>query len=113
MRRALAAPRPAQRPDAFQPDVARSLAVLANCPDASGHREDAMAAAAEATATLCEPFQQHPAAFTRLMLTIIHKYLERCQKLGREPDMKLLAPVVAVFQALQVDGAKENTDQRS
>ena len=35
------------------------------------------------------------------MAPMIRQYAARCEKLGREPDMELLAPVVAVFRALQ------------
>jgi hypothetical protein len=96
----------AQRPDAFRPDLAISLAVLAICLDGIGRHEDAVAANAEAMATLSDAFRRHPAAFAGQVRHIVREYIERCEKLGREPDTELLAPVLAVFQALQADGGE-------
>ena len=34
-------------------------------------------------------------------LTIGRDYVRRCQKLGREPDMELLGPILEVLQRMQ------------
>lgn len=91
----------AQRPDVFIPDLARSLAVLANCRDGLGDGDAALEADREAIATLSVPFLQLPQAFAALMAAIAQQHIERCERLGRVPDMDLLTPIGEVFQNLQ------------
>ncbi len=91
----------AQRPDAFRPNLAISLMVLARCLDAVDRQEDGLASNAEAIATLSTLFQRVPAAFADLIGGMARDYLERCEKLGREPDEALLLPVIRVFETLQ------------
>ena len=97
LRRTLAA----QRPDAFRPDLATSLMVLAGVLDGLARAEEAVAANVEAIATLTDHFVRMPPAFAQSMGAMARDYLERCEKLDREPDMALLAPVLAVFGRMQ------------
>ena len=87
-----------QRPEAFRPDLATSLAVRANCLDALGRAADALATNVEAVTMLSEAFVEHPAAFGHRMAHIIRQYLERCERIGQQPDTELLGPVVAILQ---------------
>lgn len=82
----------AQRPDAFRPDLATSLAVRANCLEALDRCEDALAGNADAIATLSPAFVQHPAAFAHWMLPMIQQYERRCEHLNRKPDAALFGP---------------------
>jgi tetratricopeptide (TPR) repeat protein len=97
----------ARQPDAFGPDLARSLMVLSQCLDQSDCPDDGIAANSEAIATLSPMFQRVPTAFAQLIGSMARDYLERCKKLDREPDEALLAPVVAVFQALRTEQGEQ------
>ncbi|MGD0103440.1 MAG: tetratricopeptide repeat protein, partial [Rhodopila sp.] len=96
----------AQRPDAFRPDLATSLWVLADCLDALARQEEGLAANAEAIGFMAEPFARLPLAFADRMGGMAREYRDRCEKLGQEPDMVLLTPIVETFEQLQA--AQEN-----
>ena len=96
LRRTLAA----ARPDAFTPNLAGALAVLANCLEAVERASDALDANREAIAALRAPFLARPAAFAHWMAPMCRQYIERCEKLGREPDAELLGPIVEVLQQM-------------
>ena len=91
----------AARPDAFGPDLATSRWVLADRLDETGDQPGGLAANVEAIAVMAAPFRLLPAAHSRRMSGMVEEYVARCETLGREPDMNLLAPVLAVFQSLQ------------
>jgi hypothetical protein len=55
----------------------------------------------EAIETLSGAFTRLPQGHALLMGTIVGDYWERCEKLGQEPDMVLLAPIIAIFEQLQ------------
>jgi len=97
----------AQRPDAFRPDLAMSLWVLADCLDAVDRREDGLVANAEAIVTLTDLFRRSPAAFGHRIRGMVKEYVERCEKLEREPDMRVLGAEIEVFQALRSGGDAE------
>ena len=46
-------------------------------------------------------FLAQPEAFIHWMVPMRQQYLERCEKLGREPDQELLAPITEVLQRMQ------------
>jgi hypothetical protein len=98
---------PAARPDAFHPDLARSLWVLANRIDENSDPLSGLAANAEAIAILSAPFLRLPAAFAPRMVGMLQGYFERCDKLERQPDAHLLAPILAALQSLHKDEEKE------
>jgi tetratricopeptide (TPR) repeat protein len=91
----------AQRPDAFRPDLAMSLWVLADCLDAVDRRDEGLAANAEAITELSGLFQRHKRTFAGQIAGMAQEYLRRCETLGREPDEQLLAPVAAGLAELQ------------
>ena len=95
------------RPDAFLPNLARSLAVLATCLAALERHSDATQATSEAIGLLAPPFLQMPAAFAPLMGAIVRIYVETCEAALQPPDMELLAPVVEVFARLKKADSKE------
>jgi tetratricopeptide (TPR) repeat protein len=88
----------AQWLDPFQPHLAVSLAVQANCLDALNRTTEALTANIEAITALSEVFIEQPAAFGHWMVPMVKQYRERCERLGRSPDMALLGPVIAILQ---------------
>jgi hypothetical protein len=64
--------------------------VLADCLDAVGRHDEALAANEVAIENLSELFHQYPEAFDRRMESMTRAYLERCEKLGRSPDSRVL-----------------------
>lgn len=97
------------QPEAFQPDLAVSSAVLANCLEAMERPTEALRTSWEAIATLRKPFLALPSAFTHQMVPILLQYFARTQKLGVEPDRKLLGPILAVLAPDSSDG--DDTDE--
>jgi len=96
----------AARPDAFTPDLARSLWVLGDLLAEAGHSEQALSTLREGVARLTPAFAALPAAYSDLMIGIVRSYVSQCDALGCEPDMVLLAPVLAVFKRLQSEGSE-------
>ncbi len=84
----------ATRRDAFRPYLARSLSVMADCLENVGRDEEAIHAGEQAVATLSPYFVARPAAFLDLMRAMVRDYVRRCEKAGREPDTKLLEPIL-------------------
>ncbi len=84
----------ATRRDAFRPYLARSLSVMADCLENVGRDEEAIYAGEQAVATLSPYFVARPAAFLGLMRAMVRDYVRRCGKAGREPDTKLLEPIL-------------------
>jgi tetratricopeptide (TPR) repeat protein len=91
----------AARPDAFRPDLAGSLGNLGNILTEFGQFDEALAARREAVATLAPYFLRWPARHARWMRVLARQYLESCEKLGVEPDVALLTPIVEAVQKLQ------------
>ncbi len=54
-------------------------------------------------------FLRHPQAVIHWMAPMCQQYVERCQKLGVEPDAALLGPIVEVFERLK---SRETADRR-
>jgi Tetratricopeptide repeat len=90
----------AQRLDAFRPNLAISLAVRANCLEDLGRATDALEGIGEAIAILFPAFVEHGAAFHHRMVSMVERYRGRCERLGRKPDMELLAPVLTALREL-------------
>jgi hypothetical protein len=101
------------RPDAFLPDLARSLSVMADCFEGLEETEQALSANHEAVEILSPYFLAHPQAFASLMDWIVQGYLRRCESAGQQPDVDLVMPIVEVFQALseQQDTNSAGRDQ--
>jgi len=91
----------AARPDAFRPYLATSLSVMADCLEGVERLEEANHADAEAVAVLSPYSIAEPRAFAGRLAPIVLCYLQRCEKLGRAPDMELVGPILAVFKKLQ------------
>ncbi len=61
---------------------------------------------------LCRPFfLAHPPAFAHWMVPMCQQYIERCEKLGREPDAELLGPIAEVLQRMQEDRGPEGEQE--
>ena len=75
--------------------------MLANALEAADRVPEAANVNREAIATLSEPFQAQPPAFAHWMLPMCRQYIERCKKLGREPDAELLGPIAEALQRLR------------
>ena len=43
-------------------------------------------------------------------MLVVQDYVRRCEKIGREPDMDLLAPIVEVLQRMQ-EGAADRVEE--
>ena len=88
------------RPDAFLPDLARSLGTFGLCLKAAGHPRDALAAFAEGIGALRPAFLVLPTAFAGLMRALAREYITLATEHGEEPDGELLAPIIAKFEEL-------------
>ncbi len=90
----------AARPDAFRPDLATSLSVLADCQEAVGHIAEAVRHDRESVATLAPVFLRYPQAPAGQMLTFARDYVRRAEASGVEPDRELLGPIVERLAAM-------------
>ncbi len=79
--------------------------MLADCLEATGQLEQALAADVEAINALTPALISLPQAFASLMGAIVRDYLQRAKKHGAESDLALLAPVFAAFERLQAQRA--------
>jgi tetratricopeptide (TPR) repeat protein len=91
----------AARPDAFLPDLARSLGTLGTCLAADVRLRDAVAAFAEGMRALGPAFTRLPQAFAPLMAGLVSEYVTHVKELGESPDMELLAPILAKFEEIK------------
>jgi tetratricopeptide (TPR) repeat protein len=91
----------ARAPDAYRPALAGALAALANQFEENGQIEAAFEQNREAIEIYAPFFLAQPKAFVHWMLPMCRQYIERCEKLGREPDGELLGPIVEVLQRMQ------------
>jgi tetratricopeptide (TPR) repeat protein len=90
----------AKAPDAYRPALAGSLAVLANCFEQNDQLEAALERNREAIENYAPFFLAQPQAFVHWMVPMCQQYVERCEKLGREPDGELLGPIFEVLQRI-------------
>ncbi len=88
-------------PPAFMPDLARSLGVLGLVLLGLERADEARKTLAEGLRVITPFAQALPAAHGPLALTLAQIYMQTCQAVGREPDAKLLQPLVPVLAALQ------------
>ena len=79
-------------PDVFGPELAVSLAVLANCLEKAHHSEDAVIANEAAIATLSEAFLAHPEALAPRMVPMVVQYLSRCAQMDGRSMMGCCVP---------------------
>ena len=91
----------ADRPDAFLPDLAGSLGTLGNSLADLDRFDEAVSTTREALTTLAPFFLRLPKRYAQWMMSMARQYVERCERLGIEPDDALLAPIVEVLQKLQ------------
>ena len=88
-----------RRPDAFLPDLARSLAVRGGIL-AEVRPGEALESLAEAMSILTPFFSQLPRAYAPLMKDARDSYLSTAQSAGVAPDSAILDPVTAIFEKL-------------
>ena len=93
----------AERPDAFRPDLAMSFGTLGNALESLDRKGEALAAIEEAVETLSPAFLFQPMAHARWMGLMVKQYLERSEVLGQAADMRMLTPVLEVFQRMQAE----------
>jgi len=74
--------------------------------DALDRVGEALEANQEAIVTLAPAFLAQPPAFAHWMRPMCGQYVERCEKLGREPDWELLAPIAVALQRLEEGGGQ-------
>ncbi|MBN2593666.1 MAG: hypothetical protein JXA81_09185 [Sedimentisphaerales bacterium] len=89
------------RPDAFLPDLARSLGVLGTCLHAATQLHDAVEAFREGVQILKPAFLKLPSAFAQLMGALLSEYISHAKELGETTDMEMLAPIIAKFEEIK------------
>ncbi len=89
------------QPETFLPDLAGSLNNLANRLSDLGQWEAALTAAQEAVIILSPFFLALPSAFAHWMPMMVRNYRNYAEQLQREPDARLLAPIIEKLNALQ------------
>ena len=62
---------------------------------------EAITSFAEAVRTLTPTFVRYAAAIAPLMMQMLREYLRLCEEASVEPDLEMLAPVIAVFEKLK------------
>ena len=62
---------------------------------------EAITSFAEAVRTLTPTFVRYPSAIAQLMMQMLGAYLQLCEAAHVEPNVELLAPVIAVFEQLK------------
>jgi hypothetical protein len=87
----------AQRPEAFRPDLARSLCVLARRANELDNPQHAMLHAHEAISTLSQEFLCRPNAHAPLLRVMLREYLSLCETTQQSPDLTLLEPLLPYF----------------
>lgn len=98
------------RPNVHEIDLAISLNSLANMLSKVGQRANALMRLEEAMSLLMSYFVAMPVALAPRMARIAKDYMELCDALPNEVDLKLLGPLVAVFQSLNSDRAAFNPE---
>lgn len=88
-------------PDAFRPDLARSLGSRGAILSAAGEPAAAAASFGEGIAVLRPAFERLPVAFADLMRALVDSYEHACEQSGTDRDPELLAPVLAVLAKLE------------
>ena len=95
------------RPESFMPALATSNGVRGAILQSMGRHMEASAAFAEGIRVLTPFFQKLPIAFAQLIGYLRDGYLRAIQQAQVQPDEKLLAPVVEVFDKLKQNQPKE------
>ena len=86
------------RPDAFLPDLAKSLGARGSIFRAGDDHASAARCFREGVEVLSGPFQRLPAAFAGVMLALVRQYASACDAAGIAPDDDLLAPLVPALK---------------
>ena len=94
------------RPDAFLPDLATSYSTQGTILRSIGRHTEAAASFAEGIRAITPFFQEVPMAFAPLTGYISNEYRRAIQQAQLQPDEKLLAPVVEVFDKLKQNQPK-------
>ena len=89
-----------KNPEAFLPDLARSLGLKSHILRALERYEEAATSAEEGLRKLQGHFLRYPQAFGGLMDALIVYYLKALSELKREPDLDLLCSLIAGLNAL-------------
>jgi tetratricopeptide (TPR) repeat protein len=95
----------AARPDAFTPNLAKSLSVLGDMLEALERISEALPNDEQAVRLLLPYLLLHPASFAGPIATYAGDYIRRCELAGREPDGALLGKVAETL-------ASESTTKR-
>jgi hypothetical protein len=77
-------------PDAFLPDLARSLGALSKVLTAAGRHGDAATTTHEGLMTIAPFLEKHGDAVGGLARALVQNYLSACKKAGTERDLALL-----------------------
>ena len=78
-----------------------ALATLANCEDKCGNQQTALSANHKAIDVYSKPFFRSSVACHKDMNSMVQQYLKRCHRLRRQPDSRLLIPILNVMRQIQ------------
>lgn len=82
-------------PDAFAQNLVMGLGALGNTQEGLGQVTQACASIEEGLRVIAPLVALHPQAFDQLVRHMATQYIERCEKLGREPDSEILGQIMA------------------
>ena len=88
----------AQYPDAFQPDLARSINVMSDALAALERHQDAAKAADDALRVITPYLERFPARYSGLAAAIANDLLNYSEAANIEPDLELLTHVAEIIQ---------------
>ena len=91
----------AQNADAFRPALAMSMGMFGQVAEANDQVDEARESFREGIEVLREQFLRLPQAYAQSMALLVQEYLRVCEATSNEPDMELLAPILAKFQEMQ------------
>ena len=92
-----------RRPDAFLPELARSYGTRGAVLQGMKQHAEAADSFAEGVRTLTPFFRELPSAFAQLIGDLARDYLKSVDQAQQQPETALLAPVLEVFQKLQLN----------
>jgi hypothetical protein len=93
-------------PEAFTPDLSRSLTTKTSIQRTSGRLEAARDDFHLAIRYNGQSFLERPAVLAQLTGSLCQEYVECCSELETEPDLELLSPIVAEFEKLEGQTAR-------
>ena len=95
------------QPDVFAVNFSVSLCTLTDLNRSGNDREAALTAISEAIKVLTPIFNSNPPALVGEMTTNLHRYLQLCEDLEREPDTNLIGIPIAILERLRQENSND------